>query len=198
MSFAAVAMGTLGLTKLLIGNRQKNKAKKEAVIAKGKMEADKQKYMNQPIVNPYAKMENTMEDLTVNTQAADFAAQKSAQSRANILDQMQGAAGGSGVAALAQTLANQAQVEAQTASQSIAAQEAENQKAERQEASSLQDLKTKGEASVQNLKRDRLATQLGMSQGELTAARSEEQAGMEMMASGVGDIAAGVGTLGKE
>ena len=139
-----------------------------------------------------------MEDLTVNTQAADFAAQKSAQSRANILDQMQGAAGGSGVAALAQTLANQAQVEAQTASQSIAAQEAENQKAERQEASSLQDLKTKGEASVQNLKRDRLATQLGMSQGELTAARSEEQAGMEMMASGVGDIAAGVGTLGKE
>ena len=42
------------------------------------MNLTRAQYMNQDLSNPYANMENTMEDLTVNTQAADFAAQQQA------------------------------------------------------------------------------------------------------------------------
>ena len=172
MSFviAAVAIGaTAGIAKIGVGISKRNKSKKAAEKAKVQMEADKEKYMNMPIENPYKNMENTMEDLTVETQAADFAAEKSAQARANIMDEMKGAAGGSGIAALAQTLANQAQIESQQASASKASQEKANQDAERAEAGNIQDLERQGEIQKQNLERDRLATALGMSQAELTA-----------------------------
>ena len=62
------------------------------------------------ITNQFAGMENTMEDLTVNQQQADFQAQQFQQSQANIMSGLRGAAGGSGIAALAQTLARQGQL----------------------------------------------------------------------------------------
>ena len=56
--------------------------------------------------NPYADLqtsfENPYEDLTVNTQEADMLAQQQQQSLANTMSNLQGAAGGSGIAALAQ------------------------------------------------------------------------------------------------
>ena len=78
MSFVlagAIVAGTTGLVKVGVGIAQKNKAKKRQAAAKEQMEADKDAYRNAPITNPYDNMENTMEDLTVDTQAADFAAQ---------------------------------------------------------------------------------------------------------------------------
>ena len=51
--------------------------------------------------------ENVYEDITVNTQQADFMAEQQAQNQANIMQGLQGAAGGSGIAGLAQALANQ-------------------------------------------------------------------------------------------
>ena len=155
----AIVAGASGLVKVGVGISQKNKAKKRQAAAKEQMEADKDAYMNAPITNPYDNMENTMEDLTVNTQGAEFAAQKSEQARADIMGSMAGTAGASGIAALAQTMANTANQEAQAASASIATQEAANQKAERGEAGNIQELERKGEAQVENLKRDRMATQ---------------------------------------
>jgi len=197
MSFAiagAVA-GAAGLTKVIVGGIQKNKAKKRQAAAKEQMEADKEAYMNMPITNPYDNMENTMEDLTVNTQAADFAAQKSEQARADVMDNMAGAAGSSGIAALAQTMANTANQEAQAASASIASQEAANQKAERQEAGNIQQLQAQGEAQVENLKRDRMATQLGMSQAEVQAEGQNVADANAMMMSGISDIGSAAGTF---
>ena len=72
-------------------------------------------------------MENAFEDLTVNTQQAEFEAQQNQQMQSNIMSQMSGAAGGSGIAALAQSMANQGALQAQKASASIGAQEASNQ-----------------------------------------------------------------------
>ena len=126
-----ITTGAVGLTKSIVGGIQKNKAKKRQEAAKTKMEQDKDAYMNAPITNPYENMENTMEDLTVQTQAADFAAQKSEQARADIMEGMAGTAGASGNAALAQTMANTANQEAQAASATIASQEKANQDAER-------------------------------------------------------------------
>ena len=81
--------------------------------------------------NPYADLqtsfENPYEDLTVNQQQAQFEAEQAAQSRANVLDSLRGAAGPSGIAGLAQSLANQATVDRARASASIGQQESRNQ-----------------------------------------------------------------------
>ena len=78
--------------------------------------------------NKFEGMENAFEDLTVNTQQAEFEAQQNQQQQANIMSSMAGAAGGSGIAALAQSMANQGALQAQKASASIGSQEAANQK----------------------------------------------------------------------
>ena len=198
MSFvlAGIAVaGATGLTKTIVGGVQKNKAKKRQADAKIQMEKDKDAYMNAPILNPYDNMENTMEDLTVNTQAADFTAQKSEQARADIMGGMAASAGSSGIAALAQTMANTANQEAQAASASIATQEAANQKAERKEAGNIQELQAKGDAQVENLKRDRMATQLGMSSAEVQAEGQNVADANAMMMSGISDVGSAAGSF---
>ena len=146
MSFGAVAIGTavvsagLGVAKAIKGNSEKRAAKKENEKAKAEMEKDKERYMNMDTSNPYLNMENTMEDLTVNTQAAEFEAEQNQIGMANTMANMNKAAGGSGIAALAQAMANQGQIANQKASISIADQEKSNQIAEKQEASRLQGL----------------------------------------------------------
>jgi len=145
-------------------------------------------------------MENTMEDLTVSTQAADFAAEQSQASTANVLSGMNQAAGGSGVAALAQALANQGQIGAQKASISIAQQEKSNQDAERKEASSIQNLEREGEIQSRNLKKDLAATALGLSSADvqqtasdISAADTKIDEGISSVGSAVGSYAGGIG-----
>ena len=79
--------------------------------------------------NKFEGMENSMEDLQVNTQQAEFEAQQNEQQQANIMSSMAGAAGGSGIAALAQSMANAGALQSQKASASIGSQEAANTKA---------------------------------------------------------------------
>ena len=102
----------------------------------------------QGMTNPYAGLENTTEDLTVNQQEADFQAQQFAQSQANIMSGLKGSAGSSGIAALAQTLAQQSQLASQKSSASIGKQEAANQKAMAMEAGRLQTAEAKGDYDV--------------------------------------------------
>ena len=197
MSFVlaeAIMAGSEAATK--IGGGAQKKAKKRQDAARQQMESQMDEYLNQEVKNPYEGLENTMEDLTVNTQAADFAAQKSEQARADIMGGMSAAAGSSGIAALAQTMANTANQEAQAASASIASQEAANQKAERGEAGNIQELQAKGQAQVDNLKRDRMATQLGMSQAELQAEGQNVADANATMMSGISDLGSAVGSVG--
>ena len=72
--------------------------------------------------------ENVYEDLTVNQQQAQFETQQGQQQRANIMQQMGGAAGGSGIASLAQMMANQGQQSTQRIAAGIGQQEAANQR----------------------------------------------------------------------
>jgi hypothetical protein len=132
--------------------------------------------------NQYEGMENVMEDVTVNLQQAQFQAQQGAQQRANIMNVMRGAAGGSGIAALAQSMANQGQLQAQQISASIGQQEAALQRATAQEAMRIQEAERagaasvdlqqrQGEAMVQQAESGRAATLLGMEYGALQGAR---------------------------
>ena len=151
------------------------------------------------VSNPYANMENTMEDLTVNQQQAQFEAQQNQQTQANVMSQMRGAAGGSGVAGLAQAMANQGQLGAQRASASIGQQEAANQAKRAAEACKLQTMTRQGAWKADMTRRagaqeEREAVGakarmgLGLATQRLTTAKGAVAAGDEAFQSGVGDI----------
>ena len=108
-----------GVSSIFGGKRQRKQAARAAREAlelrkeqQAKLDVEMEKYRNITFTNPYEGLENTAEDLRVTTRAADFQAQQGAQQRADILGQLRGVAGGSGIAALAQTLANQGALQA--------------------------------------------------------------------------------------
>ena len=130
-TIAAVSAGIAavgGVVKAVDGGIKAKKAKEEAAKAKLDYEKNKKMFASLDTSNPYMDMENTMEDLTINQKEAEFMKQQQMQQQANIMDTMRGAAGGSGIAALAQSMANQGALQAQKAAASIGAQEAQNQK----------------------------------------------------------------------
>ena len=90
--------------------------------------------------NLYEGMENRFEDMTVDMRAADFQVQQGQQQRANILQGLRGAAGSSGVAGLAQSLANQGQLQTQQIAANISQQERQNQMLAAQEGARIDQL----------------------------------------------------------
>ena len=121
------------------------------------MDAWEDRKMTNPyagVKNPYADMENVYEDQTVDLKAAEFQKEQSQQNLSNIMANMKSAAGGSGVAGLAQGLANQGLKQAQQASASIGMQEQANQARARGEAGRLQQLSREGEQRRDMLERE--------------------------------------------
>ena len=183
-----------GAAKAISGGRQKKKAKEAEARAKAELDAQKKAFMGLDTTNPYQNMENTMEDLTVNQKEAEFMKQQQQQSQANILSSMKGAAGGSGIAALAQTMAQQGSLDAQKAAVSIGQQEQANQAKERAEASRLQGLEREGDIMSRNQEAQKVQMMMGMAADEVGAQREAVAAADEKMWSGISDAAGGVGT----
>ena len=206
MTWAAVAVAAVTLTvegvKMIQGSQQAKEAEAEAAEAKQELDKGKEMFRNIDTTNPYLNLENTMEDLTVNRQAAEFQKEQQMASQANIMQQMRGAAGGSGIAALAQTLAQQGSKDAQAAQASIGQQEAANQRLQAQEASRIQGKEREGDMISRNLQFGKISSMMGMSAGEYAGANARIQAGQEAqmeagqgMATGVGDFAVNTGYL---
>ena len=197
---AVVGVGA-GVAKAISGAKQKKRARAEEAKAKAEMERQKSAFASLDTSNPYANMENTMEDLTVNQAEADFMRQQQQENQANIMQQMKGAAGGSGVAALAQTLANQGSMDAQKAAISIGKQEQSNQMAERQMAANLQSQERQGEIMSRDMERNKVSTLLGMAQSETAAAGQKVAAADQKMWSGItgaaGSLSSGLGAMNK-
>lgn len=200
---SAAVSAAAGIYKAIDGGIKAKKAKKEAAEAQIELDKQKKAFENLDTSNPYQNMENTMEDLTVNQQEAEFKRQQQQQNQANIMQQMRGAAGGSGIAALAQTLANQGSIDAQKAAASIGTQEAANQKLERQEAAKIQSLEREGEIISRNAQAGKISSLMGMAADEVSNAKAAQAAGQEQMMSGITDVAStaadfiGGGGIGK-
>jgi len=150
-------------------------------------------YFAQDTSNLYSNLENTMEDLTVNTQAADFAAQQQSQGLSNIMGSMNQAAGGSGIAALAQSLANQQSQNAQQASASIGQQEQRNQMAAAGQAGRLQSMERMGAEQSRGLQAQLLGEEFQIDANELTASEQAIQAAQAARTEAAGQFAGGVG-----
>jgi hypothetical protein len=140
-----------------------------------KLDKQKAEYKAMKFTNPFANMENVYEDLTVNQQQAQFQAQQGSQQRANIMQNLKGAAGSSGVAGLAQALANQGALQTQRISASIGQQESRNQLAAAKGAGAVQIAERQGDQWVQQAEMDRQATLLGMQMGQTTGANLAQQ-----------------------
>jgi len=162
-----------------------------------KLEVQKEKYRRMDFKNPYAEIENpfaenVFEDLKVDTTAAEFQAEQGMQQRANIMQDLRGAAGGSGIAGLAQSLANQGQLQTQQISTGISQQEMTNQRMQAQGALQVQQgesatdmARRGGEQLLQTMEMDRQATLLGIQMGQSAGANAAlQQAYSNQLSSG--------------
>ena len=106
------------------------------------------------VKNPYESLENVYEDQTVDLKAAEFQREQSQQNAVNIMANMKGAAGGSGIAGLAQVLANQGAKQAQQSAADIGRQEQANQTRALGESGRLQQLDREGEQKRDLMERE--------------------------------------------
>lgn len=216
---AAVGSGIAGMV-----GAAKNRRAADAMAAEAKTERDAQQklldkekaeYEAMEFKNPfermenvYANLENPYEDLTVNQQQAQFQAQQGAQQRANIMQNLRGAAGGSGIAGLAQAMANQGQLATQQISASIGQQESRNQALRAQGAAQNIQLEAQGAAAVQTAQRQgeqwvqqqeigRQSTLLGMQMGQTAGAeQAYATAQANQMQAQIAQTQAGVDAFG--
>mgnify|MGYP003113507881 CR=1 FL=1 len=132
--------------------------------------------------NFYEGMENRFEDLTVDTRAADFQAQQGRQQRANILQGLRGAAGSSGIASLAQSLANQGALQAQQISANIGQQERQNQLLAAQGGSKIDQMQRAADMQLQQMSiaGAERARGLGISRENLMAQGASEQQRLQL------------------
>ena len=196
---AAVGVGT-GIAKAIGGAKQRREAEKERLSAEAEMEARKDELMGLDISNPFADMENVYEDLTVNQQQAEFERETFERQQASLLQGLSGAAGGSGIAALAQAMANQGQIAAQRVSASIGMQESRNQLYKAAEASKIQFAERAGEARAEQMRLAgaeqaraldyrKAGTELGMAQQNLAAKNMAIAQANAALYSGIGSLA---------
>ena len=218
----AAAPGILSAVGSLFGRRKRRreqqKAREEMKKAREAFEAIEYTNPYENLTNPYAGMqnpfaENIYEDLTVDTQAADFAREQQQQSQADLLANLRGAAGGSGVAALAQSLSNVATQQARQASLQISQQERRNElarlrgeeqkrrgafgveKMQRAADFQIDQLQARGEAMRKAQEDARTQALYGLNIRRADAADAARQQARSQLFSGIGQAAAGVAGL---
>ena len=179
----------VGIASGLIGA---GKRKAEMRKAQAEYNRRKRQYEELDTSNVYANMQNTMEDLTVDQRAAQFQAQQEQQGLANTMGTLSSAAGGSGIAALAQSLAGQQAQNLQRASANIGQQERQNQAAAAQQAANLQLYEAKGELISRDAEQEKTETMFGMAQQDLAQKKAAVEAGKAQVLGGIGGLATGV------
>jgi hypothetical protein len=193
MSFLVVGIAAVsGATKIAMALSGRKKRIQEQKSANAELQMRRDAYESLDTSNPYLNMENTMEDLTVNTQQADFQKDMAQQQQSNMLSSIQ--QGGNFNAGNIQAMVNAGANQARGASASIGMQESQNQKLKQQEAGKIQGLERRGDVYSRNLKRDKAETLFGMSMQRSKESDEARQRAGQQIASGVGDLAsAGIG-----
>ena len=196
MSFILAAGAVVGVVGGVMKASKASKAKKEAAAAQKKakkdLDAKKKQYEALDTSNLNKNMENKMEDLTINQKGMELQNQKGQQQRANIMDSMKGAAGGSGIAALAQSMANQGQLAAQKSGEMIGNQEQANQAKSAAEDARIQDAKIAGEAKSRDLQYDKTSNLMGMASGEAESAGAAKAAASQAQSDAISGIGSSI------
>jgi len=198
-----LALGVIkGVTSIVGGVQERRRLRDEDKRAQQQYKGFRDDIKSLEITNPYKDLpttfENTYEDMTVNQQQAQFQAQQGAQARANLLSNLRGAAGSSGIAGLAQALSNQQQLQTQQISANIGQQEAANQRLRAQGAFRVQGMEQQarqavmaGEYTRQQNENERQVDLMNLKAGRQQAQRdfrASMSAQKQAMMGGVGQI----------
>lgn len=165
-SKSASQANALAAENMKVQNEIAREALEDQRIETAKLDKQKDIYRNMEFTNPYE--ENLYEDLTVNQDQANFQKEMFQQGQANIMQGLRGAAGSSGIAGLAQAMANQGQQASREASLSIGQQERANEMAR----IGGEAQKQQGEALIEEKEMNRQSTLLGMQMGQLSGANA--------------------------
>ena len=183
-----------GLIGGLSARKRRKRAERQERKRRKEMDRLKEAYSQIDTSNPFLNQENVYEDLTIDQRGAQFEAQQFQQSQANMLSSLRQSAGGSGVAALAQQMAQSGQLAAQSSAARIGQQERANEKLAAGEAARLQSLEREGELESRRQQRDQVGTLLGMSQQEVAASRQEQQMARQQGAQALSGAISGIGS----
>jgi len=189
---SGIAGGVAGILGGIVGGRARRQEQK---AAKAELAQRQQAYESFQFENPYANMQNTFEDVTVNQQQAQFEAQQQQQALASTMSGMQQAAGSSGIAALAQAMAQQQSTNIQRAGASIGQQEQQIQMAQAGQAGQIQQLQAQGTAAQQAQEFGRTETLFGMSQQRKSQADEARRQATQSLIGGIGELAGSAASL---
>ena len=191
-ALAKGAAKTVGGVITMVGSAfGKRKRIAEQKAADREFAMEKAAFQRMDTSNLAAGMQNTFEDLTVNQQQAQFLAQQQQQGLANTMGAMQGAAGGSGIAALAQAMAGQQAANLQEASASIGQQEAANQMAAAKGAQNVQQMQFQGAQMARQAETAKRTDLLGMAMERKGAADQAREDAKQAFVGGLSDYMVG-------
>ena len=178
----------------LIGGRKRRRA---LARAQGAYDMQKQRYENMDTSNLYANQENVYEDQTVDQQSAEFLKSQQLQQQSNMMDQFSQAAGGSGIAALAQAMSQQQSQNAQAAAADIRSQEQNIQQNQLAQQAKLNQQAIAGEYQKRDADLGKIETMMNFTGQDLQKAQAEKAMHDQMVVSGIGGLAsAGLGAKG--
>ena len=175
----------------LIGGKKRKRA---LARAQGQYDMQKQRYENMDTSNLYANQENVYEDQTVDQQSAEFLKSQQLQQQSNMMDQFGQAAGGSGIAALAQAMSQQQSQNAQTAAADIRSQEQNIQQNQLAQQAKLNQQEIAGAYQQRDAELGKIETNMNFAGQNLAKAQAEKAMHDKMAISGAGGlVSAGMG-----
>lgn len=180
--------GVKALTSIAGGIIGSGKRKREQRQAQAGYDKTLARLENMDTSNPYANQQNVYEDLTVNTQQADMLAGQQQQALGNTMQNLQGAAGGSGIAALAQSMANQQSQNLQRATASIGQQESQNQRLMMGQEAQMQQNMVEGDMLSRQMEASKTTGMLNRAGQRLSAANQARQQATNSIMGGVGEM----------
>ena len=169
----------------LIGGKKRKRA---LARAQGQYDMQKQRYENMDTSNLYANQENVYEDQTVDQQSAEFLKSQQLQQQSNMMDQFSQAAGGSGIAALAQAMSQQQSQNAQTAAADIRSQEQNIQQNQLSQQAKLNQQEIAGAYQQRDAELGKIETNMNFAGQNLAKAQAEKAMHDKMAISGAGGL----------
>ena len=180
--------GGAGIIAGLVGGRER---RQEEQAAKSMYQSDLAGYRAIDTSNPFANLTNPYEDLTVNMKQARFEGEQQQLGMATTMGAMRQAAGGSGIASLAQAMAGQQSVNLQRAAGSIGQQESMNARLRAQGEAQRQQLTAQGQQMSQQMEGAKRGQLLGLADQRLRDAREARAKATEQLIGGIGQLGAG-------
>ena len=195
IAMAAIGMGVKALCGIAGGIIGRGKRKAEERAAQQEFDIAKRALLDRDISDPTKNLENQYEDLTVSTTADEMRVAGQQQALANTLGSMKSAAGGSGIAALAQSIAGQQSQNIASGLADLQGREAALAGTKAGAADAFQTTKMRGDLMQRQMQQELATDQFQMAGQRLGAAKAARSAATQSLMGGVTTLA-GAGAAG--